>query len=632
MKHIGVHVVLAAVAATAVFPATAGAHIEREPIFVDPAADESIFPPAGGAFVSTRSPATPEANMGRFERSAARRWREGVSDADRAAIRDRYVALSREQQEDARSYLAGLPGDTIAADLGLTDPKVQAQETIVVCRPDSMDRLRAAIGQFRGTAEGRELLPVSEARQLIRDNDAYRELCRFDEIHPAVMAADNQDSVLIMPGFYTEPTARSKPHNDPACAEFVSPENGAPTYAYHFNCPNDLSLVTLLGEDLEGNCVRCNVQIHGTGVRAEDVILEGGESVPDPGVSGDLFEEGLGPAEGAKEVGIRVERADGAYVHNLTVRNVEEHGIYSIETDGMAVNDANMFYAREYGHLSFVTDHNMIKNSETAGSDDGGIYPGASPPSRPRINTIVKDNLSHHNALGFSGTMGSNILIKDNRFVNNSVGISLDSFYRAGHPGFPQNSSVITNNVIAHNNFDTFGEDAWVKSSVPAAVGTGAWLVGGNDNIYKNNHVYDNWRNGFMLITVPDALSNQFSHAPELPEDARISTSHRNRYEGNVMGRSPEGEVMPNGTDFWWDELGQGNCWDANTGLGGGATTSDPARLPGCDDFPNVGLGNPLKEIVLVACGFALTERDENTPACDWYQQPPEPARPIEEG
>src|SRR5690606_34977625 len=99
---------------------------------------------------------------------------------------------------------------------------------------------------------------------------------------------------------------------------------------------------------------------------------------------------------------------------NLTIRNVEEHGVYAIETDGFTVDDVNLFYAREYGHLTFVTDHNIIKNSEAAGSADAGIYPGAAPPTRPRINTIVKDNYAHHNALGFSGTMGSNTLIKDN--------------------------------------------------------------------------------------------------------------------------------------------------------------------------------------------------------------------------
>lgn len=621
MRKTGTRIILTCIAVAAL-PAPAAAHIEREPIFVDPAVDESVFPPAGGAFVSIRSPQPPAVRYRRFQRSASRHLRGELSARDRAAIRERYASLSREQQADARRFIEGLPGGTTASDLGLTDTAMQAQETIVVCKRDSMDRLRAAIGQVRSTAEGRERLSRRQARDLIRDNEAYRALCRFDEIHPAVMAADNHDAVLVMPGFYTEPTARSKPHNDPACADFVEEETGAPTYEYHFRCPNDLSLVTILGEDLDGDCIRCNVQIHGTGVRPEDVVLEGGVDVPDPGVSGDLFEEGLGPAEGAKEVGIRVERADGAYIQNLTVRNVEEHGIYSIETDGMTINEAKMLYAREYGHLSFVTDHNIIKNSETAGADDGGIYPGASPPSRPRINTIVKDNLSHHNALGFSGTMGSNILIKDNRFVHNSVGISLDSFYRAGHPGFPQNSTVIQNNIIAHNNFDTFGDDAWVQSSVQAAVGTGAWLVGGNDNIYKHNHVYDNWRYGLVLITVPDALSNNFSRPPEFPEDAKVSTSHRNRYEANSMGRSPEGEVMPNGTDFWWDELGQGNCWERNTGPGG--VSSDPPSLPDCDDFPNAGTGDPLKEAVLVACGFAA-ERDENTPACDWYQQPPKP-------
>ena len=604
--------------AAVILPATAGAHIERTPTFVDPAADERIVPPAGGAFVKIRRPAPPERRLAQF-----RRLRDGADGADRAALLHRFALLSKRQQAAAREYLAEELGAR-PAELGLDDPRIQAQETLVVCQEDSLKRLRAAIGQVRSTPEGRKALSRERARRILADNERYLELCRFDEIHPAVMAADNNDLVLVMPGFYTEPTARSKPHNDPACARYVERATGAPTYEYHVNCPNDLSLVTLIGKDLDGNCVRCNVQIHGTGVRAEDVILEGGVDVPDPGVSGDLFEEGRGPAVGAKEVGIRVERGDGAYVTNLTIRNVEEHGVYAIETDGFTVDDVNLFYAREYGHLTFVTDHNIIKNSEAAGSADAGIYPGAAPPTRPRINTIVKDNYAHHNALGFSGTMGSNTLIKDNRFEHNSVGISLDSFYRAGHPGFPQHNTILRNNVIAHNNFDTYGEDAWVKASVQAAVGTGAWLVGGNDNLYAGNHVYDNWRWGLALMTVPDALSNNLDRPPELPQDLKISTSHRNRYEGNVMGISPEGQVLPNGVDFWWDELGQSNCWESNKGAP--RVTSDPPQLPTCDAFPNLGLSNPLKEAVLVACAFA-TERDENTLLCDWYQRPPKPRR-----
>ena len=612
--------VVTVVAMVALSGTAAHAHIDREPQFVDPAADTSIFPPAGGDFVRYRPLTDLPLRPRLFRRYARGAWADKrVTARERESIRHRFVRLNDRQQRTARRFLRKLRrrrgrGPT-PKELGLADRSmVSSERTLVVCQPDSMRRMR----------EGLALADPSpaERRVVLRKNRRLVKHCSFSEIQPAVMAADNNDTVAIMPGFYIEPTSRAQPHNDPRCKDMVEPETGAATYRYHAECPNDSSLITVVGRDVEDDsCIRCNLQIDGTGARPEDVIVDVAAEPRDPGVARSVFDLEQRKVDSVKENGLRADRADGLFLRNFTIRNAEYNGFYGMEIDGNTVSRMKFFWNHEYGHLTFVTDHNLVKYVEAAGSADGGIYPGASPPSRPRVNTIVQKSDAHHNALGFSGTMGSNIQIVDNDFHHNSVGISLDSFYRAGHPGFPQNSTVIEGNRIYSNNFNTFEDGAQVRSTVPAAVGTGMWIIGGNDNLIKGNWIYDNWRNGTMLVTVPDALSNNFEKPPEPDKDYKLSTSHRNRFEDNRLGVSPSGEKLPNGTDYWWDELGQGNCWEQDTPF-----KSDPSPAPDCDDFPNNGTGDPAKEAHLAACAFT-TERSERDPACDWWTTPPPPER-----
>jgi hypothetical protein len=597
----------------------ASAHIEREPEFVDPAPDTSIFPPAGGAFVKYRPLSDPRLRPALFRRYARGAWADGkVTRRERDSLRRRFVRLSAAQQNAARRFLVDLrrargKGPTVAQlELG-SRSMVSSEETHVVCRGDSMRRVREGI-RLSG-------LTSAERRATLRKNERLFRRCRFSEIQPAVMAAGNNDTVAIMPGFYTEPTSRAQPHNDPRCAHLTEGE-GIPNYRYHVECPNDISLIAVIGRHPDtGACLRCNLQIDGTGARPEDVLIETAARPRNPGVARSLWDLNDGTVPAAKENGIRADKADGLYIRNLTIRNAEENGFYTMEMDGATASKLNLYWNHEYGHLSFVTDHNLLKYLDAAGSNDGGIYPGAAPPTRPRTNTVVTRSKAHHNALGFSGTMGSNVKIIDNDFFNNSAGISFDSFYRAGHPGFPQNSSIIEDNRIHSNNFNTHEEGAPVRATVPVPVGTGLMIVGGNDNLVKANHIYDNWRAGTKLITVPDAVSNQLEEPPELPQDAKVSTSHRNRHEENTLGVSPTGERLPNGVDYWWDELGQGNCWNQRSGA-----RTDPSRMPNCEDFPNHGTGNPVKETKLAVCAFS-EDRNQRDPVCDWWTTPPRPER-----
>jgi hypothetical protein len=581
----------AVVAVALVIALPLGAHVERDPFFVDPAPDASVLPAAGGTWVKKRALRTPAGNLKAF-REALR--------SKRAVLRA-FSRLSERQQRRALKRL----GPKRVARFGLDDPRITAEETLVVCRPDSLARLKASAA------------PAG----LLSLNRALRKRCRFREIQAAVNAADNGDTVVVLPGFYTEPTSRAKPHNDPMCQKFVSSGSRsapAPTYEYHYRCPNDINLIAVLGRDIGDNdrarCLRCNLHIVGSGARPEDVIVDGAKEPQDPGVTDNLFVEGRKAPEPVKEVGLRLERTDGAYVGNLTVMNVAEHGFYSIEADGVTFDRVKAYNNREYGHLSFVTDHLIVQDGDFAGSGDAGIYPGASPPSNPRLNSIIRRNRSHHNTIGLSGSMGSALHIVDNQFDNNSTGIALDSISRAGHPGYPQRGTVIERNRIHSNNFDTYSEGAWVRSTTLPPIGAGILIGGGNDNVIHDNWIYDNWRYGTALVTVPDIVTEQDS-----PDDLNVSTSHRNQVIGNRFGVAPDGARMPNGVDIWWDELGQANCWERN-----GEVSSDPSSVPNCTANPNIGHGNPLKEAELLSCANAA-ERRPGTLGCSWWDMPPKP-------
>ena len=216
-----------------------------------------------------------------------------------------------------------------------------------------------------------------------------------------------------------------------------------------------------------------------------------------------------------KDVGIFVDRADGFVLRKVTVRHAREHGIYVLETDGYQFDQFKTFYNGAYGVLSFVGDHGLVQNCEAVGSGDSGLYPGSGAPTlvnrktsfypTARISQRYRLCDMHHNTSGFSGTNSHGTLITENNFYGNSLGYTTDVFTAPGHPGFPQFGNTVEKNNFYSNNYNVFDEDSDVEPFIPAPVGTGLWLAGGNDNIVRNNRFYDNWRRGTMLFAVPDA-------------------------------------------------------------------------------------------------------------------------------
>jgi hypothetical protein len=523
-------------------------------------------------------------------------------------------------------------------------------DTRVVCQRGSLKRAIRSINSARKNgyvlrpSQGRKKLSARNARRLKRQNRAFAKRCKFKSIQAAIQRSGNNDRVIVMPGKYLEAKSRTKPTNDPKCAQYKETSDdgaGAATYRYQVQCPNDQNLIYLQGRALtdkpvpnppledrhglpdEGKCIRCNLQIDGTGAKPEDVVID---------LAKDTKAKLKAESEPLKEVGIRVDRADGFVIRNVTAAHAAEHGIYIHETDGYLMQRVKFFYNKEYGGLMFTSDHGLTADCEGVGHGDSAIYPGAAAetgeqtkePKRRANQTITRCDI-HHNTLGYSGTMGNGTRVVGNHFYDNGTAIATDSFFAGGHPGYPQDGATFEKNQIYSNNFNSYVAGSDVEPRVPVPVGVGILIAGGNGNEIRGNRFYDNWRRGTMLINVPDSLSDE-------KRTTVNSVSHRNRYHDNVMGIAPDGTKMPNGVDFWWDEAPnqEDNCWFDN----GDASTDPPGPLmPSNCENTSAGVtysGKLSGELIPCAGSIAGGGYDPNT--CPWYKTPEKPSSESNSG
>src|SRR4051794_1565311 len=466
-----------------------------------------------------------------------------------------------------------------------------------------------------------------------------------------------------MPGLYPEPTSAAQPTHDPACDKYKvhsgSGDPGALSHAYQLHCPNDANLVAVIGRgegpgaDPDpapvdrhgipnlGPCVRCNLQVEGSGVSADDVVIEAGDANAGNGGPSAIGEK--------KHVGFFIDRADGFVLRKVTVRHAREHDIYVMESDGYRFDQIKTFYAGGYGVLTFVEDHGLMENCEAAGNGDSGVYPGAGAKTNAgrdpkwyptaRYSQEIRDCDSHHNTGGYSGTNGNATWVHHDNFYDNALGFTTDVFTAPGHPGFPQQGDLIEDNNFYDNNYNPYVAGSDVKPYIPAPVGTGLWIAGGNDNLLRHNHFYDNYRRGIMLFAAPDATvcGPVIGSTTPVPgcETTKVSTSYRNSFTGNLMGVAPDGSSHPNGVDFWWDDFpgNTGNCWWGNVAAPGKSITTSPPLLPDCQNGTNpslsVGIGYAPNEAELTGCLVGLTidsYPNGNSTLCDWTASPSKPA------
>ncbi len=639
-------------------PALASAHLERPSYWPDPTADTSITPAAGGKVPKARTLRSAVTGKGAGKVRVVCKGNKGRT------------SLKLAKRSIRKAHRKGF-------------------------------RLRPSLPSKK--------ISGKKAKQLRRMNKKFARRCHSHSIQDVVDKSGNNDRIVIMPGRYTEPKSRKSAVNDPRCNPSLLQEDqrGAltPSYEYQVKCGNDQNLIHIAGRAVKGDpvtppvadrhgipeqelgrCIRCNLQIEGSGARPEDVILDAGKNYDNakkPGArpGGDIDASACHSGEGvdnpcfAKHVVMRTDRSDGFVGRNFLMRGAKEHGFYTEETDGVLLDKVKFFWNADYGHLSFTTDHNVVKNCDGFGSGDAVVYPGASPQTgefrdegfypKERYNTTIKKCDLHGSAMGYSGSMGNSVRVTKNRFYGNANGLTTDTLSAPGHPGFPADGMKIDKNWFYANNLDVYIDDPPFEALVPQPVGTGFFWPGHNNGRFEDNWVFDNWRQGAMLISIPDAIAGEAEGAIDpdtqcASDESGVSTSCDNQYSGNHMGEVPPGFKMhsslkkfgnpttlskraktaPNGVDFWWDEAttNTGNCWFDNTGPDGtrDSLTADPApapvagqSLPGfLPENCSTSIGGPAyggKVPGLLACFAAWETKELDAPGCTWYDTPPKP-------
>ena len=486
--------------------------------------------------------------------------------------------------------------------------------SLVVCKPDSAARIERLLD---GALLRKNL-------ELLRD-------CRFHHIQAAVDAASNGMRILILPGMYREQPSRDAPV-DPDCEALLVPLGVGrllvPSYAYQQRCPTAQNLIAIIGDsDGDGVCdAKCNLQIEGTGSKPSQVVISG---------------------DRAKLNTIRADRADGVFLRNFTVQYSDFNNVYVLETNGFRFDRIVSRWSREYGFLTFTSDHGLYENVVAYGAGDAGIYPGSGPEGHcARYGIEIRNANSYGNVFGLSGNSGNGLWVHDSRFHHNGAGLVVGSL-GPGHPGQPQDCSKFERNRIYSNNLDLYSRArddycrrppversaARLCPTTPAPLGTGLMILGGNRNLVRANWIYDNWRTGVHLGWAPVrerartvlGLRTLGLLLEGVGDVVAMPTSHGNRFLGNRMGVRPDGRRASNGLDFTWDREGRRNCWSGNRGLAADAVTSEPRRLPGCPGPSRSIPPTPGTIAELLACA-GWTVADRHPRGCSWTTLPEQPS------
>ena len=394
--------------------------------------------------------------------------------------------------------------------------------------------------------------------------------------------------------------------------------------------------------------------------------------------------QGTGPAAKpggyAKHVVLRVDRADGFVGRNFLVRGAREHAFYNEEVDGILLDRVKFFWGADYGHLSFTSDHNLVKNCDGFGSGDSVVYPGAAPETgsqatRTSIRTRLGPTRSSRSATCTAPPWATRARWATPFASPATTSTATPRGSRAtpcrppAIPGFPADSSEIDHNYIYANNLDLYRPDTPVDPLVGVPIGTGIIYPGMNDARVHDNYIFDNWRDGAMLFAVPDAATNGGGaegdifpgvSCPGAPANG-LSTSCGNQFFRNRVGRAPNGfrypdaidmfgnvhahddakPKKPNGNDFWWSEFfaqNTGNCWYGNTGYDGTAASvtgpGQAGRLP-ANSAPGaaVELRHERRQQrhppSSSTCSTARTVpmRTPGPADCDWWTLPSKPGQ-----
>jgi parallel beta-helix repeat protein len=340
---------------------------------------------------------------------------------------------------------------------------------------------------------------------------------------------------------------------------------------------------------------------------------------------------------GAAQNGIEAISVDGVVLKNIWARNYESNGFFvhadtstRQHCDGYTMDNLLASSNRSYGLFAKGCLGGRMINSAGFRHGDSAFYVGETPcDSKAWTNhgtapapcqkkpkwTLLKNDSSYENVLGYSGTNSKYVRIVESDFYNNGAGIvpnTLDS------EGFEPNGwNVFENNNVFWNNYNYFLAGAKFKTvsgglgelagaTINYPTGVGIVLYGSANTVVRKNNVFGNYKWGISSFSGPGEtfVANEGNDAVNI----------NNQTVENTLGR--EG-LDPNGEwDIWNDGTGGGNCWAANsansTFAPGNGKTPLATLYPGCPQAPV--LTDSVRSID-IASGLQVILSDQGNPA-----------------
>jgi parallel beta-helix repeat protein len=341
---------------------------------------------------------------------------------------------------------------------------------------------------------------------------------------------------------------------------------------------------------------------------------------------------------GAAQNGVEAISVDGLVLRNMWARNYQSNGffVHASREEGQHCNGYTMDNLlasdnRSYGLFAKNCLGGKMINSAGYHQGDSAFYVGetpcdsqswtnhgVAPPPKPCQRkpkwTLLKNDRSYENVLGYSGTNSKYVKIIESAFYNNGAGIvpnTLDS------EGFEPNGwNIFEHNDVFWNNYNYFlagssfhtvsgGLGQLAGATVNYPTGVGIVLYGGANNIVKHNNVFGNYKWGIASFSGPGEV-----FVANVGDDAK---NINNQISENTMGR--EG-ADPNGEfDFWNDNTGGGNCWSGNSGNSTFAPGNGSAPLskiyPAC---PQPEVFNDQVRSLDISAGLQINLGNESDP------------------
>jgi hypothetical protein len=461
-----------------------------------------------------------------------------------------------------------------------------------------------AFGAAAGVASAKEVEIVSQGEP---PATLPRNVHYFKTIQAAVDATKRGAWVLIEPGVYDEEVKVEKPHAD----------------------------------------------IFIRGMNRNEVIVDGQHKVVPGGANG-----------------IEVVKDDDVWIENLTVRNFERESLNGSGGNEIWWNggaDSGKVGARGwYGRYLTAYDtglnggYGIFTGNETEGEweniyasgfNDSGIYIGACPECKARVNHATME----YNALGYSGSnSGGNLVIENSVFNHNTTGIAPNSENPGDGPP-PQNGAcehskplhkhigpkgernwtgklpeftstefahctIIRDNVISENN----DLDLPANTSAAAAPwGAGIELPGDYGDLVEHNVITDNPSDGVLAFEYPNPYQSEKEEEEDHVKTIDFQNAGNkvadNTFSGNgYLDGAYAGDVAFEGGVFG-TETSTNNCLSGNSF----ADATYPADIEGTWGCQNKTTPNPGGGFAFVEYLLELQYESEHRPAIEAVGPPP---------